>query len=238
MQWAYAQRHRALLARYKRQGLTVGENFISYAPLYISEPYMVMIGNNVAISGNVTFITHDAAGEHLARIGVSDGRSRLGRIAVHDDSGIGYGAMILPGVSIGPRSIVGAGAVVRNDVPPDTVVVGNPARIATTVPRLAAGLEADVSNVAAFLRAWLVRRWPGRFSADSLADDVPFDSAGLGLDSVEVVEVVLACEDEYGTPIPETALTSGPLTIRRLAEQVTVWGARPLRDLGPGEHRA
>jgi acetyltransferase-like isoleucine patch superfamily enzyme len=42
---------------------------------------------------------------------------------------IGAGAVILPGVRIGERAMVGAGAVVTRDVPSDVVVVGNPARV-------------------------------------------------------------------------------------------------------------
>lgn len=42
---------------------------------------------------------------------------------------IGGGAMILPGVTVGDESIVGAGAVVFEDVPPRTIVGGNPARV-------------------------------------------------------------------------------------------------------------
>lgn len=42
---------------------------------------------------------------------------------------IGGSAMILPGVVIGDESIVGAGAVVMEDVPPRTIVGGNPARV-------------------------------------------------------------------------------------------------------------
>lgn len=46
---------------------------------------------------------------------------------------IGAGAIILPGVTVGERAMVGAGAVVTKDVPPDTVVVGNPARVLRTL---------------------------------------------------------------------------------------------------------
>jgi UDP-2-acetamido-3-amino-2,3-dideoxy-glucuronate N-acetyltransferase len=42
---------------------------------------------------------------------------------------LGAGAVVLPGVTIGERAMVGAGAVVTKDVEPDTVVVGNPARV-------------------------------------------------------------------------------------------------------------
>jgi acetyltransferase-like isoleucine patch superfamily enzyme len=46
---------------------------------------------------------------------------------------IGFDACILPGVTVGEGSIVGARAVVRDDVPPYTIVAGNPARVVRTV---------------------------------------------------------------------------------------------------------
>ena len=53
----------------------------------------------------------------------------LQRTTVRRGASIGTGAVILGGIEIGARSIVGAGAVVTRDVPADSVVAGNPARI-------------------------------------------------------------------------------------------------------------
>ncbi|WP_076558533.1 sugar O-acetyltransferase [Salimicrobium flavidum] len=50
-------------------------------------------------------------------------------VSVGDDVWIGGGAIINPGVSIGDRAVIASGAVVTKDVPADTVVGGNPARI-------------------------------------------------------------------------------------------------------------
>lgn len=47
---------------------------------------------------------------------------------------IGAGAIILPGVTIGERAMIGAGAVVTQDVPDDATVVGNPARTLSWLP--------------------------------------------------------------------------------------------------------
>jgi len=45
------------------------------------------------------------------------------------DSFVGAAAIVLPGVSVGPNSIVAAGAVVTKNVPPNCIVAGNPARV-------------------------------------------------------------------------------------------------------------
>ncbi len=65
-------------------------------------------------------------------------------VAIGDDVWIGGHATILKGVTIGDRSIVAAGAMVTKDVPPDSIVAGNPARVVkslapATEPELAGG---------------------------------------------------------------------------------------------------
>lgn len=57
------------------------------------------------------------------------GRETARPIVVGDDVWIGGGAIVLAGVTIGNRSVIGAGSIVTRDVPADVVVVGNPARI-------------------------------------------------------------------------------------------------------------
>ena len=49
-------------------------------------------------------------------------------IVIEDDAWIGFGSAIMKGVTIGRGAIVGACSVVTNDVPPYTMVAGNPAR--------------------------------------------------------------------------------------------------------------
>lgn len=96
----------------------------------ITDPAYVRLGNNVLLS-TCTLIGHDAS---VAVLGRAEGLSldAVGKIDIRDNVFIGYGAIILPGVTIGPNSIVGAGALVTRDVPPFTVVGGNPARPITT----------------------------------------------------------------------------------------------------------
>jgi len=57
------------------------------------------------------------------------GRELAEPIRIAEDVWIGGGAVICPGVSIGPRAVIAAGAVVTRDVPADVLVGGNPARL-------------------------------------------------------------------------------------------------------------
>lgn len=53
----------------------------------------------------------------------------FGKIEIKDKCFIGINSIILPNVTIGPNSVIGAGSVVTKDVPPNTVVAGVPAKV-------------------------------------------------------------------------------------------------------------
>lgn len=93
-----------------------------------SEPWLISIGKHVEITNGVYFITHDGATWVIRdRKGYEKVR-KFGKIAVEDNCFIGMNSIILPGVTIGPNSIVAAGSVVTKNVAPNTVVAGNPAK--------------------------------------------------------------------------------------------------------------
>lgn len=85
----------------------------------------VTIGNNVLFGPAVQIYTAthpmDAA---IRATGLESGRP----VTIGSDVWVGGGAIICPGVTIGDRSVIGAGSVVVRDVPADTFVAGNPAR--------------------------------------------------------------------------------------------------------------
>ena len=82
----------------------------------------IRIGNDVFIGPNVTF-TNDKFPRSKQY------PERFLETVVEDGASIGANATILPGLRIGSKAMVGAGAVVTRDVPPNAIVVGNPARI-------------------------------------------------------------------------------------------------------------
>lgn len=111
---------------FRKQGAIIGENCRIYINDLAGEPYLVKIGNHVAIASNVTLITHDG-GVWVYRE-QDKTINRYGTIEIKDNSFIGFNSIIMPNVKIGPNSVVGAGSVVRGDVPEGCVVAGNPAR--------------------------------------------------------------------------------------------------------------
>ena len=87
---------------------------------------LITIGNNVTIAPQAYLLAHDASTKRDL------GYTKIGLINIKDNVFIGARALIMPGVTVGENSIVAAGAVVTKDVPPNTVVAGNPAQVITT----------------------------------------------------------------------------------------------------------
>jgi maltose O-acetyltransferase len=86
----------------------------------------VTIGDDVQIGPNVQLLT----ALHPVAAGPRRDKWEAARpITIGDNVWLGGGVLVLPGVTIGANTVVGAGAVVTKDLPPDVVAVGNPARV-------------------------------------------------------------------------------------------------------------
>ena len=102
------------------------------------------IGKHCLLSGGVSVSDYDGhPTDAVLRRTSPAPRESIEPVVIGDDVWIGAAARILKGVTIGDRSIVGAGAIVTKDVPPDVVVAGNPARVVKWL--VAAGTDANGS---------------------------------------------------------------------------------------------
>jgi len=129
--------------------LVIGDNFTLWSmhrPTLIGGAGRIRIGDRCFInSGAVVFgdleltIDNDVAIANEAYLMDSDSHGLEGRpprvapIHIGEGSWIGARAIVLPGVTIGRRCVVAAGSVVTRDVPDDTLVGGNPAKVIRTL---------------------------------------------------------------------------------------------------------
>lgn len=115
------------LVKYLREcGMEIGSGCRIFSDISTSESYLVSIGNNVTISGNVTLVTNDAS-IAKAMDGVTD---LFGKIQIGNNCFIGEGSTILYGVTLPDNTIVGAASVVTKSLSESgKIIAGNPAKI-------------------------------------------------------------------------------------------------------------
>jgi acetyltransferase-like isoleucine patch superfamily enzyme len=105
---------------------SVGRHCFIHPSSYITDRPYIRIGNNVRM-GKCAIVGHDGSVNMINRaFGLR--LDSVGKVDIRDNVFIGYGATILPGVTIGPNAIVSAGSVVRSDVKEGMVVAGVPAK--------------------------------------------------------------------------------------------------------------
>jgi acetyltransferase-like isoleucine patch superfamily enzyme len=117
----------ARIARLRSRGVRIGEGCAIFTEAFSTEPYLVTIGDRVAISGGTKFLTHDGSVWLLRpeRLAVQS----FGTITVGSGSFIGENCVILPNTAIGQHCIVGAGSVLRGRFADNSLVAGNPAAV-------------------------------------------------------------------------------------------------------------
>ncbi len=107
-------------------GLRIGARVFINRSCYFDLSAPIEIGDEVVVGHHVIFVTADHE--------IGDARRRAGKvvpkpIVVEDGAWIGARSFIMPGVRIGRGAVVGAGSLVRQDVPADCIVAGVPAKL-------------------------------------------------------------------------------------------------------------
>ena len=104
---------------------------ITGIPRWGSESYLIEIGNNVTITQNVVFHTHDG-GVYVLRE-KHPGINIYGKIKIGSNVFIGSNVIILPGVTIEDNVVIGSGSVVTKNVSKNSIVAGVPAKQISTI---------------------------------------------------------------------------------------------------------
>ena len=113
----------------QQKGLRLGRD-VDIIDTFFFDPshcFLISIGDNCTICPNVRLIAHDASTKKYL------GYTKIGRIDIRENCFIGDSVIVLPDVTIGPNTIIGAGSVVIGDVPPGSLAAGNPARVISSL---------------------------------------------------------------------------------------------------------
>ena len=123
------ERLRRRWARLRALGMHIGANVNLPASTWIdvSHCFLISIGDDTGFGEDCLILAHDAQMDEYLDA------ARIGRVTIRESCHIGARSVILAGVEIGPRTLVGANSVVTKSLPPDTVCAGNPARVICTL---------------------------------------------------------------------------------------------------------
>ena len=133
-----------------KRGLKVGKNFHRMGGVLIDpwHCYHITIGDNVVLAPRVHILAHDAS------TGIFLGKTRAANVVIGNNVFIGAGTIILPGVHIGNNVIVGAGSIVTKDIPDNSVAVGNPCKVISSLDEYLAKEKAKMHPENSFKGLW------------------------------------------------------------------------------------
>ncbi len=116
------------------RGVNIGHNVYigMHSVIDNAYPEYIYIEDNVSLAGEVTVIAHSNPYEHFRPII----ESRVAPVVIKEGAWIGLKAALLPGVTVGVKSIIAAGTMVDKDVPDYSIAKGNPMKIITNYESL------------------------------------------------------------------------------------------------------
>jgi maltose O-acetyltransferase len=111
--------------KYRKLGMQLGKdiNLPDSTWIDLSHCFLISIGDKCGFGEGCAILAHDAMPNEYIDA------TKVGRVKIHESCHFGMRTVILPGVEIGPRAVVGSNSVVAGDIPPDSVAVGNPAKV-------------------------------------------------------------------------------------------------------------
>ena len=108
--------------------IKIGNNVGMSSPcLWVKEN--LTIGDNVKIGGNCIIMDNDVHQIDYAERQSDNGIVHSSPVVIEDDAWLGANVIVLKGVTIGARSIIGAGSVVTKSIPADCIAAGNPCKV-------------------------------------------------------------------------------------------------------------
>lgn len=152
----------------KKRGLKIGKNFSKQQGCFIdpSHCFLIEIGDNVTFSNRVTLLAHDASSKKISSY------VKIGKIKIEDNVFIGANVTVLPNVKIGKNAIIGASSVVTKDVPENSVVVGNPAKVIMDIEEYENKIKTQMDNSIKFEEDYKIENKVSKEKKEKMKDAV------------------------------------------------------------------
>ncbi len=125
------------VALQRMRGVTIGNHVFIGLGCWLDSvaPGLITIEDHVSLAGHVTILTHSDPTEPIREIWGDEETKVFGPVTIKRGAWLAINVVVLPKVTIGENSIVAAGAVVTEDVPPNVMVGGVPAKIIKGIKR-------------------------------------------------------------------------------------------------------
>ena len=132
----YNSSNKRFVAHLKSGGVKIGQRVVFRDPhttrIDTTRPCLVTIGDDVDINVNFQLLTHDWC-THVFRNKFHDFLNSSGKVSIGNNVYIASNVTILKGVTIGDNCVIGAGSVVNRNIPSNSVAVGVPCRVVSTI---------------------------------------------------------------------------------------------------------
>jgi acetyltransferase-like isoleucine patch superfamily enzyme len=117
---------------HRLRGVKIGKDVFIGSEVFIddAEPDLVVIEDGVTIIARSSILAHSYYPTHLSEY--FKNKENMKGVIIKNGAYIGFGSIILPGVTIGENAIIGAGTVISKDVPASTTVIGQQPNVFTT----------------------------------------------------------------------------------------------------------
>ena len=129
---------------FRKYGVKIGKDCLIYSNILTSESYLIELKDNVCISADVVFVTHDFSVKRV----LPDKANLFGKVIIGNNCFIGRRATLLYGVELADNIIVAAGSVVTKSFKENNVIIGgNPAKIIGTWDKFREKSEGYAQNM-------------------------------------------------------------------------------------------
>jgi acetyltransferase-like isoleucine patch superfamily enzyme len=149
---------------HRARGLRIGKDVYIGSLVVLDDAYpeYITVEDHVQLSAGAKILAHDSSFRNVFEKSLP---TYIGPVVVKRSVYVGSGALILPGVTIGENTIIGAGAVVSSDIPPRCVATGVPARVVATIDERKVGF---LSKKGAFI--WKYYEKPRKLTEQEKSD--------------------------------------------------------------------